>query len=114
MKLTQKQFEKIQPYLPKVRGNVLISQLDFINALLYVVENGCKWRRLPQEFGNWHTVYMRMRRWADNGTLQAIFDALHKEFLLDVDMSVLSLDSTCIKVHPDGTGAKKKRATSHR
>lgn len=109
MKLTRKQFKKIQPYLPKVRGNVRIDQLDFVNALLYVAENGCKWRRLPKEFGNWHTVYMRMRRWAENGTLKTLFEALQKEFLIDVDLSVLSLDSTCVKVHPDGTGALKKR-----
>ena len=40
MKLTRKQFKKIQPCLPKVRGNVRIDQLDFVNALLYVAENG--------------------------------------------------------------------------
>ena len=86
MKLARKQFKKIQSYLPKVRGNVQIDQLDFVNALLYVAENGCKWRRLPKEFGNWHTVYMRMLRWAENGMLTAIFEALHKEFLVDMDL----------------------------
>ena len=40
--------------------------------------------------------------------VQRIFQALHEEFLVDVDMSVLSLDSTCVKVHPDGTGAPQK------
>ncbi|MDR1703844.1 MAG: transposase [Clostridiales bacterium] len=27
--------------------------MTFINALLYICENGCKWRKLPKEYGNW-------------------------------------------------------------
>ena len=52
MKLTQEQYEKISKYLPKQRGNVRINNLQFLNAILYVTENGCKWRALPKEYGN--------------------------------------------------------------
>ncbi len=34
-------------------------------ALLYIIENGCKRRALPKEFGNWHTVYVRFNRWSN-------------------------------------------------
>jgi len=37
---------------------------DVLNAILYVAEHGCKWRGLPKRFGNWHTIYTRMNRWA--------------------------------------------------
>ena len=37
-----------------------IANLDVINAVLYVAENGCKWRALPERFGNWHTIYTRL------------------------------------------------------
>ena len=40
MKITQEQFEKIEKYLPKQRGNVKIKNLQFLNAILYVAENG--------------------------------------------------------------------------
>ena len=88
--------------------------LGQVKILLYVVENGCKWRALPKEFGNWHTVYMRMRRWAENGVLFHLFEALQNELKLHVDTSALSLDSRCMKVHPDGSGALKKRKTLDR
>jgi len=55
----------INPCLPVQRGNVKVSNLILINAILYVAENGCKWRALPLEFGNWYTIYMRLRRWAE-------------------------------------------------
>jgi len=108
MKITKKQFEKIEKYLPKQRGNVKISNYDFINAILYIIENGCKWRALPKEFGNWHTIYMRMNRWSKNGVLKKLFEALQKENIIQINMEVLCLDSTSVKVHPDGTGALKK------
>ena len=64
MRLTEDEYEVIRPLLPVQRGNVRIANLDVINAVLYVAENGCKWRALPEQFGNWHTIYTRLRRWA--------------------------------------------------
>jgi transposase len=98
----------IQPDLPVQRGNVRVSNLRVINAILFVAENGCKWRALPSRFGKWHTVYTRMRRWADAGVLDRLFDALQKHHMIRVSVDCLGLDSTSVKVHPDGTGALKK------
>ena len=47
-----KQYAKICPFLPVQRGHVRISNITFTNAALYVLENGCKWRALPERFGN--------------------------------------------------------------
>ena len=69
MELTQEQYAKIEKHLPKQRGNVKIDSLQFLNAILHVAENGCKWRALPKEYGKWHTMYMRMNRWSKNGVL---------------------------------------------
>jgi transposase len=65
--INEAQYELIRPYLPVQRGNVRISNLTMINAVLYVAENGCKWRALPTSFGNWHTIYTRLRRWTEAG-----------------------------------------------
>ncbi|MDD3469893.1 MAG: transposase, partial [Thermoguttaceae bacterium] len=88
-----------------------MDHFTMINILLYVVENGCKWRALPKEFGNWNTVYIRMRQLAENGLLFHLFEALQNELKIHVDTSALSLDSSCMKVHPNGSGALKKRKT---
>jgi transposase len=108
MKLNTEQFERIKDSLPVERGNASIGQLDFLNAVLYAVENGCKWRRLPEGCGNWHTLYTRMNRWAKKGVLDRVFERLQQEGIITVRVEVLSLDSTTVKVHPDGTGARKK------
>jgi transposase len=46
-----------------------MESIQFINAIMYVAENGCKWRSLPKEYGNWHSVYVRMNRWSKRGVL---------------------------------------------
>jgi transposase len=110
MHLNQAQFERIKASLPRERGGVKIGQLDFLNAMLYVVENGCKWRQMPKEYGPWHTIYTRMMRWAKNGVLARVFAELQTEGILAMRPEVLSLDSTSLKVHPDAHGALKKKA----
>ena len=108
MQITQEQYEKIAKYLPRQRGNVSMSNLQLINAILYVTENGCKWRALPENYGNWHTVYVRMNRWSKNGVLSRVFAALQTEGIIQINVEVVCLDSTSVKVHPDGSGALKK------
>jgi len=108
MEITREQFSRIESYFPTQRGNVRIDNLRVVNAILYIAEHGCKWRGLPERFGPWHTVYTRMNRWARNGVLGRVFEALQREDLIQVRVEAVSLDSTVVKVHPDGTGALKK------
>lgn len=108
MKLTSAQFKKIEPLLPLQRGNVTLSNIDVLNAILYVAEHGCKWRGLPAHFGNWHSIYTRANRWAKAGVLDRVFIALQANEVISLQIDHVSLDSTIINVHPDGTGALKK------
>lgn len=108
MEITPEQYEKIKDSLPVQRGNVRLSNLAVLNALLYAAENGCKWRGLPKHFRNWHSIYVRMSRWAKNGVLDRVFEKLQLEQIVRVKIEAFSLDSTMVKVHPDGTGALKK------
>ena len=110
MQLAREQFALIEHVLPVQRGNVRIDNLTLLNAILYVAVNGCTWRGLPAEYGRWHTVYTRMRRWAKAGVLDRVFEELQMLQLLKVRIEIASLHSTSIKVHPDGTGAPKTGA----
>jgi hypothetical protein len=48
MEITEKEYAKIEPHLPIQRGNVEIANMVFLNALLYAIENGCKWQKMPK------------------------------------------------------------------
>ncbi len=110
MEITEAQYRRIEACLPRQRGNVSISNLQVLNAILYVAEQGCKWRGLPSRFGNWHTIYTRMNRWAKAGVLDRVFTALQEQQIIRIKIEAMSVDSTIVKVHPDGTGALKKKA----
>ena len=112
MEITASQFAQIEHRLSTQRGNVSLSNLQVLNAILFVAEHGCKWRGLPKRFGNWHTIYTRMNRWSKAGVLDRVFEQLQQSQVVRIKIEAVSLDSTSIKVHPDGTGALKKTARS--
>src|ERR1700761_9079460 len=112
MEITEEQYARIKDSLPVQRGNVSLSNLQFLNAVLYVAEHGCKWRGLPKRYGNWHTIYTRMNRWSKSGAMDRVFEQLQLEQIVRIRIEAFSLDSTSVKVHPDGTGRIKKTGPS--
>ena len=114
MKWTQEHIDLIKHLFPKQRGNVEIDYLRFFQALDYIATNGCTWRALPQEFGNWNSIYSRFLYWAVRGVFDRIEEALMQQAIDFKGIKALALDSTYVKVHPDGMGAPKKRSAIHR
>ena len=112
MQLTDAQFERIAPYLPRPSGHTKVGQRQVVEALLYIAKEGCSWRALPERFGNWHTIYVRLNRWARQGVLERVLVELQRDQMAGLDTSVLSLDSTIIKLHPDATGARRRGGAS--
>jgi transposase len=47
-----------------------------VDAIRYLVDNGCKWRALPADFPPWRTVYGVFARWHRGGVLARIRDEL--------------------------------------
>jgi len=50
VEITEAQFQRIESELPRQRGNVRVANLQFLNALLYVAEQGMQVARLAQAF----------------------------------------------------------------
>ena len=90
MEISEKQFEKIKNLMLIERKPAKISNQQFLNALLYIVENGYKWRSLPEKFGKW--IYMNFNRWWKNETIQRIFEELQRQKIIDVQSKSLCLD----------------------
>ena len=47
-----------------------------VDAIRYVIHNGCVWRALPADFPPWRTVYGLFQRWHARGVTIALHDAL--------------------------------------
>ena len=81
-----------------------------LNAILQVAEQGCPWRGLPKRFGRWHPVSTGMNRGSKGGVLERVFARMQRAQIVRIKRETVSLESTIIKVHPEGTGALKKTA----
>ena len=101
--------EKIKKLMPIEKIPSKISSKQFFNALLYVVENGCKRWHFPKNSVNWHTIFIKLNRWAKNRTIQRIFEDLQKQNIINVRGKVLCLYSTNIKIHPNAFRARKDK-----
>ncbi len=53
-----------------------------------------------------------MNRWSKLGVLDRVFEQLQHAQIVRIKIESVALDSTVVKVHPDGTGALKKTAHS--
>lgn len=51
---------------------------QMIDAVRYLVDNGCKWRALPTDFPGWDRVYTFYRRWRDKGLIAELHDRLRE------------------------------------
>lgn len=75
---------KIELPLPKNKsskgGRPHENLLEIINAIFYVVKEGCSWRALPHDFPNWATVYGYFNRWSKDGT----WEMIHTRFIKKV------------------------------
>ena len=56
MKLTKIQYEKLEELMAIASRAAKISNYKFMRAMLYKIENGCKWRTLPKGYGEWRQL----------------------------------------------------------
>ena len=74
----------------------------FLEAVLWRVRTGQPWRDLPDDFGNWNSVFQRFRRWAIAGVFDRIFEQLSEE----PDFEYALIDGTIVSTHQKASGAK--------
>lgn len=81
--LTDAEWELIEPLLPAERRRGAPRTVDLrevVNAILYITKNGCTWRDLPGDLPHHKTVYAYFRKWSTDGTLEGIYQALHRRW----------------------------------
>lgn len=105
--LTDEEWEIIGALLPAERGRGCRPSHDnrrFINGMLYVLRVGCPWRDMHERYGKWNSVYVRFRRWAEQGVWDALLETLVDLGLTDDWQHMI--DSTTVRGHSQAAGAK--------
>jgi transposase len=105
--LKDEEWVVIEPLLPTERGRKSRPAHDnrrFLNGMLHVLRIGCPWRDMHERYGKWNSVYVRFRRWAEQGVWDAILATL-VEFGLTDDWQHM-IDSTTVRGHVSAADAK--------
>lgn len=77
--LNDNEWRVISPLLPKVNREGRPRKhpwREILNAIFYVVKNGCQWRALPHDFPPWKSIYHYFRLWRIDGTWEWLNTAL--------------------------------------
>ena len=91
---------------PKV-GRPPLEPRTVLNAILWILKSGARWRDLPARYGNWNSIYHKFRRWCSLGLFERLLKIINAG---TKDTTLLELDSTFCKVHQSACSALKDQA----
>ncbi|MEU6325049.1 transposase, partial [Streptomyces sp. NPDC047009] len=64
--LSDDEWALVEPLLPIGAYGPYPHRLrDHFEGVIWRFRSGAQWREVPEEFGNWSTVYDRFRQWRD-------------------------------------------------
>lgn len=113
MDLTDAQWRRLEPLLPKPRvrtdrrGRPWRDPRDVLNGILWVMRTGAPWHDLPPRYPPYQTCHRRFQLWARSGTLHRVLSLLARELAEagGFDFKEAFIDATF-------AGAKKGAAAS--
>ena len=77
-----------------------------IEAIIWRLDNGAKWRSIPVEFGDWHHAYLRFRRWAVRGVWDKISLTCRRR---KHTLAFACIDGTITRAHQKAAGARPSK-----
>lgn len=71
--LTDEQWERIEPLLPRLRvgprgGRPWAESRTCLEGILWVLKTGARWKDLPEGYPSPPTCWRRLKRWEEDGT----------------------------------------------
>ena len=86
------------------RGQPGRDDRKFLEAIHYFTVHSITWRALPDEFGNWNSVWKRFWRLSRSGVFEAFFQVLAE--CSETAHLIQFFDSTTARAHVSAAGAK--------
>ena len=102
--ISDREWEIIEPLLPKPKRRgpkPNVNLREIVNAIFYLLHEGCQWRALPNDLPPWQTVSGYFRKWQRKGIWEQINDVLREELRIvmgrNATPSAGSIDSQSVK-----------------
>ena len=62
--MTDDEWAYFEPFLIRRGGRPPRNHRRVLDAVFWLMRTGAPWRDLPEEFGNWNSIFRQFRRWA--------------------------------------------------
>jgi putative transposase len=102
--LTDAEWSIIEPLLsePKNQGRKRETELrEVVNAIFYLLSEGCQWRALPHDFPHWSTVRTYFDKWKRKKVWSQLNKYLREKLRVELERnaqpSAASIDSQSVK-----------------
>jgi transposase len=105
--MSDNEWEFFEPFLTgrsEQGGRPARNHRQVLDGIFWIARTGAPWRDLPEELGNWNSVWRQFRRWSASGLWDVLLQALADT---GGDAETLQMiDSTIIRAHHCAAGAK--------
>jgi transposase len=105
--ITDEEWAFFQPFLTvgsEQGGRPPSDHRRVLDGIFWIARTGAPWRDLPEELGNWNSVWRQFRRWSASGLWDVLLQALADS---GGDAETLQMiDSTIIRAHHCAAGLK--------
>ncbi len=108
--LTETEWRVLKVLLPvervagkRWRGRPPEGNRNVINGIMWRLRTGAPWRDVPENYGNWNSIYRRFRRWSAAGIWKSVAAALAETMAASGHCSI---DSTTVRAHVSAAGGK--------
>jgi transposase len=87
MELTDKQWEIIEPIIPKSRsrkgkrGRPSVNKREVLNGILWILRTGAQWREMPKKYPPYQTCHRYFQNWSRVGTLGKLLRCLANDLI---------------------------------
>lgn len=105
--MTDAEWEVFRPFLISKRGRRPRDHRRVLDAVFWVLRTGAPWRDLPDELGDWNSIWRQFRRWADTGVWDTILEAFGGSAVSDAALQMI--DATIVRAHHCAGGGKGGR-----
>ena len=77
--LTDGEWELVEPFLPMAATGPIPDLRRQFDAVMWRFRVGSPWRDIPEQYGNWSTIYGQFHSWARKGVFQALMEGMIAE-----------------------------------
>ena len=105
--LTDDEWSALKAALDVVRSRrrrPMKDERQTVEAVVWRLRNGAKWRAVPAELGPWHRAANLHARWSTLGVWERAFEHLRDAGY--PDLAEVMLDGTSVRAHAKAAGAK--------